>query len=75
MRAIAPLHFICESCALFMRPTSTDSSKINFKTGSHDTIHTFKNYFAIVFLVFSNKQYPNRFSMLCVIIIDYMYRF
>ena len=27
--------------------------KINFKTGSHDTIHTFKNYFATVFLVFS----------------------
>ena len=31
--------------------------------GSHDTIHTFKNYFAIVFSVFSfskNKLYPNR---------------
>ena len=28
--------------------------------GSHDTIHTFKNYFIIVFLVFSkNKFYPN----------------
>ena len=31
--------------------------------GSHDTIHTFKNYFAIVFSVFSfskNKFNPNR---------------
>ena len=25
----------------------------NIKNGSHDTIHTFKNYFATVFLVFS----------------------
>ena len=34
---------------------------INFfiKNGSHDTIHTFKNYFVIVFSVFNNKQYPN----------------
>ena len=31
----------------------------NFKTGSHGTIHTFKNYFTTVFLVFSNKRYPN----------------
>ena len=34
------------------------------KNGSHGTIHTFKNYFAIVFLIFSfqfkqNKFYPN----------------
>ena len=40
---------------------------INFfiKNGSHNIIYTFKNYFAIVFLVFSfqfqqNKFYPNR---------------
>ena len=25
----------------------------NIKNGSHDTIHTFKNYFITVFLVFS----------------------
>ena len=25
----------------------------NIKNGSHGTIHTFKNYFAIVFLIFS----------------------
>ena len=34
--------------------------------GSHDTIHTFKNYFVIVFLVFSfnkNKLYPNGLYM------------
>ena len=40
---------------------------INFfiKNGSHSTIHTFKNYFATVFSVFSfqfqqNNFYPNR---------------
>ena len=30
--------------------------KSNFKIGSHDTIYTFKNYFAIVFLVFNFQQ-------------------
>ena len=34
--------------------------KNNFKIGSHDTIHTFKNYFTTVFSVLSNKWYPNR---------------
>ena len=29
-------------------------NKNNFKTGSHGTIYTFKNYFATVFSVFSN---------------------
>ena len=48
------------SRALFTRPPSTKFSKKTFKTGSHNTIHTFKNYFAIVFLVFSNKRYPTR---------------
>ena len=40
-------------CALFMRPASTFFKKNNFKNGSHGTIHTFKNYFGTVFLVFS----------------------
>ena len=31
-------------------------SKNNFKTGSHDTIYTIKNYFTIVFSVFSFQQ-------------------
>ena len=35
-------------------------SKKNIKNGSHGTIHTFKNYFAIVFSVFNNKWYPNK---------------
>ena len=44
------------SCALFMGPASTFFSTKNFKTGSHDTIHTFKNYFTIIlFSVFRNK--------------------
>ena len=43
-----------------MGPTSTLLKKI--KNESHNTIHTFKNYFAIVFSVFSfsnNKFNPN----------------
>ena len=52
--------FLYESRALFIRPASTDFDKFFFKTRSHNTIHTFKNYFAIVFSVFSNKRYPNK---------------
>ena len=44
-----------------MRPASTFFLKKNFKIGSHNTIHTFKNYFTTVFLILSNKQYPNRY--------------
>ena len=45
--------------ALITRPTSTffSQKKKNFKIRSHDTIYTFKNYFATIFLGFSNKQY------------------
>ena len=32
---------------------------IFIKNGSHGTIHTFKNYFATVFSVFSFQLYPN----------------
>ena len=52
--------FFSRSCALFMGPASTFFSKNNFKIGSHGTIHIFKNYFVIVFSVFSNKRYPNK---------------
>jgi len=54
------LSFFCGSYALFMGPTNTEFSKNNYKTGSHGTIHTFKNYFVTVFSVFSNKRYPNK---------------
>ena len=54
------LRFLVDSCALFMRLASMKKNKSNFKIGSHDTIHTFKNYFAVAFSVFNNKQYPNR---------------
>ena len=47
------------SRALFTGPISNFFNKSNFKTGSHDTIHKFKNYFTTVFLVFINKRYPN----------------
>ena len=46
---------------------TTFSQKKNFKTGSYNTIYTFKNYFVTVFSVisfqfsvFNNKRYPNR---------------
>ena len=48
---------------LFMHCTYTIHILKNIKNGSHDTIHTFKNYFTIVFSVFSfnnNKLNPNR---------------
>ena len=44
--------------ALFTELTSIFFTKIYIKTGSHGTIHTFKNYF--VTSVFSNKQHLNR---------------
>ena len=69
------LAFFCGSCALFMRSVSTDFSKSNFKIGSHNTIHTFKNYFVTVFLVFSNKWYPNRPCIMLIIRISFVYIF
>ena len=50
---------------LFTDPQTSLFSNFFIKNGSHDTIHTFKNYFATVFSVFSfqfqqNKFYPNR---------------
>ena len=42
--------FFPRSYALVTRPASTEKRKFNFKTGSHDIIHTFKNYFATVYL-------------------------
>ena len=38
---------------LFTRLASTEKYKSNYKIGFHNTIHTFKNYFAIIFLVFN----------------------
>ena len=48
------------SHVLFIEPTNTFFSKIFIKTGSHNTIHIFKNYFVTVFSVFSNKRYLNK---------------
>ena len=61
MKVLCVWRFLCGSHALFIRPTSTDFSKFFFKTGSHGTIHIFKNYFTTMFSVFSNKRYLNRF--------------
>ena len=60
------LHFLCVSCVLFTRPSSTDFSKFLFKIESHSTIHTFKNYFATVFSIY-NKWYPIKPIDQCVI--------
>ena len=50
---VGPMHYLWDLQILFF-------SKNNFKTESHDTIYIFKNYFATVFSVFSNKWYLNR---------------
>ena len=53
-------HYFGTVHAQFMGPTSTLLKKI--KNGSHNTIHTFKNYFATVFSIFNfnnNKFNPN----------------
>ena len=42
----------CTVYALFMEPQPLYSEK-KIKNGFHGIIHTFKNYFFIVFLVFS----------------------
>ena len=49
------LTFHSEQCirALFTDPQITLFSNFFIKNGFHGTIHVFKNYFAIVFLVFS----------------------
>ena len=47
---------------LFMHCLYTVHALKNIKNSSHDTIHTFKNYFAIVLSVFSfqfQQQYLN----------------
>ena len=44
---------INESRALFTDPQTSLFSNFFIKNRSHGTIHTFKNYFATVFSVFS----------------------
>ena len=45
---------------LFTDPQISLFSNFFIKNGSHDTIHTFKNYFAIVFFSFSFQLSPNK---------------
>ena len=58
----------CVGLVTILGPTSTDFSKFFFKIRSYGTIHTFKNYFAIVLSVFnfqfSNKRYPKKLLVL-----------
>ena len=45
--------FFSGSRALFMGTASIFFNKNNYKTRSHGTIHTLKNYFITVFSIFS----------------------
>ena len=60
------LTFFSEQCirALFMDPQISFFINFFIKNGSHNTIYTFKNYFATVisaknFQFQQNKSYPN----------------
>ena len=63
--SVGPMHYSRDPQASFF-------NKIFIKNGSHGTIHTFKNYFATMFSIFSfqqSKRYPNEplmwFMLLC----------
>ena len=63
-------HCLRTIAVLFMHCSSIFHALKNIKNGFHGTIHTFKNYFATIFLVFSfskNKLYPNRLLEIIVI--------
>ena len=47
--------FFSRFCALFTRLANTFFNKNNFKIEFHPIIHTFKNYFTIIFSIFKNK--------------------
>ena len=49
----AHLRFFLWVLCIVYGTASTDFSKFLFKIGFHGSIHTFKNYFAIVFFVFN----------------------
>ena len=58
------LHFWLGPTALFTTQPKTQKHAQQSIFGSHDTIHTIKNYFSTVFLTISfqfsaNKRYPN----------------
>ena len=55
--ALGIWRFFPKSHTLFIGPESTKKCKFCFKTKPHGTIHTFKNYFDIIFLVINvSKQ-------------------
>ena len=55
-KKISVWHFFCGFYALFTGPANIKFGKIDFKIGSHSTIHTFKNYFTTVFSTISSIQ-------------------
>ena len=59
------LSSLCGSHALFTGSTSTDFSIKKIKIRSHNTIHTFKNYFAPVFSIFNFQQYFRNILDVC----------
>ena len=65
---------------LFMDPQIPLFNNFFIKNGSHDTIYTFKNYFATVISAISfqfqqNKSYPNRPLEIKVIRLYYCWKF
>ena len=65
-------------CARFMDPQISFFINFFIKNGSHDTIYTFKNYFATVisainFQFQQNKSYPNR-SLYCIVALAWLER-
>ena len=60
---LGDIFYCCEQyihCTLFTHRAYTVHVLKNIKNGSHDTIYTFKNYFATLFSVFSNNKFnPN----------------
>ena len=66
------LCFFCGSREQFMGPVNTDFNKFFFKTEFYGTIHTFKNYFITIFIVFSNKRCLNKSSDNKIVIIKWI---
>ena len=54
-----------------MGPASTKKRKFYFKTGSHGTIYTFKNYFVTIFSEINGIQIDSYLSYLTHILVQH----
>ena len=59
------------SWVLLLRLANTEKCKYNFKIGSHDTIHIFKNYFTTVFSTISGIQTDPSDHLTKIILLTY----